>query len=120
MAAVPCMWAQSKEQVVITFEVTDTSNPTVEAKENKLTFRCTKKGGTELTKEIELFKEVTSDVKVRHSDRDILCTLKKASSDDHSFWPRLTKHKVKVSTERTGRHSSTYVFAYTGAFNSAG
>ena len=57
---------------------------------------------------------------MRHSDRDILCTVKKASSDDDSFWPRLTKHKVKVSTERAGRHSSAYVFAYTGAFNSAG
>lgn len=98
MAAVPCMWAQSKEQVIITFEVTDTTSANVEAKENKLKFSCNKKSGTELTKEIELFKEVLEDVKVRHSGRDVLCTLKKAASDDDSFWPRLTKNKIKDST----------------------
>ncbi|XP_075243230.1 prostaglandin E synthase 3-like isoform X4 [Convolutriloba macropyga] len=98
MAAVPCMWAQSKDIVFITFEVTDTSKATVEAKENKLKFICTKKSGDEMTREIELFKDVIEDVKVRRSDRDVLCTLTKAPSDDDSFWPRLTKSKLKDKT----------------------
>ena len=39
MSAVPCMWAQSKEQIIITFEVHDALKPNVSLEPNKITFK---------------------------------------------------------------------------------
>lgn len=99
MTAVPCMWAQSKEQIIITFEVQDSVKPNVTLSPNKVTFSCSVADGSERGKEIELFKDIVpEDYKVRHSGRDVLYSFKKASTDDDTFWPRLTKDKIKDST----------------------
>jgi len=99
MSAVPLMWAQSKEQIIVTFEVHDALKPNISLTPNKLAFTCSMADGTERSREIELFKDIVpEDYKVRHSGRDVLYSLKKASTDDETFWPRLTKNKIKDST----------------------
>eukprot|EP00906_Rhabdomonas_costata_P022812 RCo032863 len=94
----PCKWAQNKDRIFLTIDVSDAKDATVSFEEKKVVFRGSGKvasGAAEFDTTINLNKEITpADCKHKVTDREIQVNLKKKES---GFWERMTEEPSKVT-----------------------
>jgi len=96
------LWAQRKETVLLTVQLENCKNPTVDIKEKCLHFKG--KGGTkdlDYEVEMEFFKEINPEISKYHSTgREVLIVLGK-KEESHGFWPRLLADSKKAHYLKT-------------------
>ncbi|XP_064613803.1 uncharacterized protein LOC135477579 isoform X3 [Liolophura sinensis] len=92
----PAKWAQRKDRVLLTFELSDVTNPKIDITDSALIFRGN--GGTEKKDyyvQIDFFKDVNpQESKQAVLPRKVYFEIKKKDVDQ-PFWPRLTKDSTK-------------------------
>ncbi|XP_005098826.2 co-chaperone protein daf-41 isoform X2 [Aplysia californica] len=96
------VWAQRKDKILLTIQLENCSNPTIDIKDSSLYFKG--KGGTgNVDHEVlmEFNKEIDPQAcKHQATGREIIFVLMK-KEESHGFWPRLLKDSKKVHYLKT-------------------
>ncbi|CAH8494238.1 unnamed protein product [Schistosoma turkestanicum] len=94
------LWAQKKDNLFITFSVSDVADKNVKVKDNALEFSATAgKNKTNYEAKLDLYGQVcTEEPKITVSGREVLVCIKKK---DAETWPRLLSQKTKCPWLRT-------------------
>merc|ERR1719424_2208955 len=94
----PFKWAQNAERVLMTINITDCENIEVDVseEENKVKFSATS-NGVKYGLDMEVFMAIVKESSAWNTKgRNVIINLaKKEKSDEDTWWPRITKEKVK-------------------------
>ena len=94
----PFKWAQNAERVLMTINITDCENIEVDVseEENKVKFSATS-NGVKYGLDMEVFMAIVKEDSAWNTKgRNVIINLaKKEKSDEDTWWPRITKEKVK-------------------------
>ena len=94
----PFKWAQNAERVLMTINITDCENIEVDVseEENKVKFSATS-NGVKYGLDMEVFMDIVKESSAWNTKgRNVIINLaKKEKSDEDTWWPRITKEKVK-------------------------
>ncbi|CAG8458856.1 13597_t:CDS:2 [Ambispora leptoticha] len=96
------LWAQRTDVIYVTINLSDVNEPELEVTKDKISFKG--KGGAEqklYAFELNLYQEINPEAsKQSQTGRSIFLVLDKAEHGQ-SYWPRLTKEKVKLPYLKT-------------------
>ena len=94
----PFKWAQNAERVLMTINITDCENIEVDVNEenNSVKFNATS-NGVKYGLDMEVFMAIVKESSAWNTKgRNVIINLaKKEKSDEDTWWPRITKEKVK-------------------------
>ncbi len=94
----PFKWAQNAERVLMTINITDCENIEVDVNEenNSVKFNATS-NGVKYGLDMEVFMAIVKEDSAWNTKgRNVIINLaKKEKSDEDTWWPRITKEKVK-------------------------
>ncbi|KAI9593131.1 HSP20-like chaperone [Syncephalis fuscata] len=94
------LWAQRTETLLITINLRDIKNETVELLPNRITFKG-ESDGEKYAFDIELYAEVVPEESKQAKTDFRLAMIVKKKDEDQPYWPRLQKEKTKLAFLRT-------------------